>query len=67
MEKGRIIMNNLPPTEIAEYVNSRLRQLPDEHKRFENPSIYKVGISKKLLDLRSGIIDEIREKYRKRE
>jgi len=67
MEKGRIIMDRKKPAEIAEYVNTRLRQLPEEHKRFENPHIYKVGISKKLMDLRSDIIDEIREKYRKGE
>jgi len=67
MEKGRIIMDRKKPSEIAEYVNARLRQLPEEHKHFENPHIYKVGISKKLMDLRSGIIDEIREKYRKGE
>jgi nicotinate phosphoribosyltransferase len=67
MEKGRIITDRKKPSEIAEYVNARLRQLPEEHKHFENPHIYKVGISKKLMDLRSGIIDEIREKYSKGE
>ena len=67
MERGRMIMDRNNPAEIAEYVNSRLRQLPDEHKRFENPHIYKVGISRKLMDLRSEIVDEIREKYRKGE
>jgi nicotinate phosphoribosyltransferase len=64
MEKGRIIRDIKKPAEIAEYVNARLLQLPEEHKRFENPHIYKVGISKKLMDLRSGIIDEIRRKYK---
>lgn len=67
MEKGRIIMDKKKPSEIAEYVNARLLQLPEEHKRFGDPHIYKVGISKKLMDLRSDIIDEIREKYRKGE
>lgn len=67
MEKGRIIMDRKKPLEIAGYVRARLGQLSDEHKRFENPHIYKVGISKKLMDLRSGIIAEIREKYKKGE
>ena len=67
MEKGRIIIDRKKPSEIAEYVRARLGQLSDEHKRFENPHIYKVGISKKLMDLRSGIVAEIREKYRKGE
>ena len=64
MEKGRIIMDRRKPAEISEYVNARLRQLPEEHKRFENPHIYKVGISKKLMDLRSEIVAGIREKYK---
>ena len=64
MEKGRIIMDRKKPAEIAEYVNARLRQLPEEHRRFEDPHIYKVGISKKLMDLRSGIVEEIRGKYK---
>ena len=67
MEKGRIIMDRKRPSEIARYAHARLEQLPEEHKRFENPHIYKVGISKRLLDLRSGIIAEIREKYNKGE
>ena len=65
MEKGKIIIDRKKPVEIAEYVRSRLKQLPDEHKRFENPHIYKVGISKKLMDLRSEIIENIRAKYKK--
>jgi len=67
MERGRVIMERKKPAEIAEYVRARLRQLPDEHMRFENPHVYKVGISKKLLDLRSGMVDEIRGKYKKGE
>lgn len=67
MEKGRIIIDRKEPSEIAGYVDTRLGRLPDEHKRFENPHIYKVGISKKLMDLRSEIVDEIRGKYKKGE
>jgi len=67
MDKGRIIIDKKKPEEIAGYVHARLEQLSDEHKRFENPHIYKVGISKKLLDLRSEIVDEIRGKYKRRE
>ena len=67
MGKGRTIISRKRPSEIAGYARARLEQLPDEHKRFENPHIYKVGISKRLMDLRSGIVDEIREKYREGE
>ncbi len=67
MDKGRIVMDKKKPTEIAKHVRARMGQLPDEHKRFENPHIYKVGITRKLMDLRSGIVDEIRAKYKKGE
>jgi nicotinate phosphoribosyltransferase len=63
MDKGRIISQRKKPAEVADYVHARLAQLPDEHKRFESPHIYKVGISRKLMDLRSAIIDEIRRRY----
>jgi nicotinate phosphoribosyltransferase len=67
MENGRTIMARKNPSEIAGYARARLEQLPDEHKRFENPHVYKVGITRKLMDLRSDIVDEIREKYNKGE
>jgi nicotinate phosphoribosyltransferase len=63
MERGKMIMERKGPQEIAAFVKTRLRQLPDEHKRFENPHVYKVGISKKLMDLRSVLVGEIRRKY----
>ena len=51
--------------EISEYVKERLNRLPEEHKRFENPHIYKVGISSKLMNLRNEIVTEITEKHKK--
>jgi nicotinate phosphoribosyltransferase len=60
MDNGKPIMENSEPKEIAEFVKKRLEQLPDEHKRFNNPHIYKVGISEPLHQLRS----ELRKKYR---
>ena len=65
MEKGRITVNERKPEAIAAYAQSRLLQLPDEHRRFENPHIYKVGISRRLMDLRSSIMDDIRRRYKK--
>ncbi len=67
MDKGRIVMDKKKPAEIADHVRARMGQLPDEHKRFENPHIYKVGITRKLMDLRSVIVDEIRAKFKKGE
>ena len=56
MDKGDIKIKNYSVKEISEYVRERLELLPDEHKRFENPHIYKVGISEKLFDLRNKLM-----------
>ncbi len=58
MDKGNIKINNYSVKEISEYVRERLNLLPDEHKRFENPHIYKVGISKKLFELRNKLMQK---------
>ncbi|HUI44436.1 MAG TPA: nicotinate phosphoribosyltransferase [Nitrospirota bacterium] len=63
MDKGTIIIERKKPEEIAASVQARLRHLPDEHKRFENPHTYKVGISKRVMHLRSMLVDEIKRKY----
>jgi nicotinate phosphoribosyltransferase len=63
MENGEIIMPFLSVAEIARFARERLALLPPEHKRFEYPHIYKVGISKKLLRLRDSIVKQfLREK-----
>ncbi len=56
MDKGDIKIDNKSVKEISEYVSERLNLLPDEHKRFENPHIYKVGISEKLFELRNKLM-----------
>jgi nicotinate phosphoribosyltransferase len=45
--------------EISEYRAHRLSLLPKEYKRFENPHVYKVGISSQLKAQR----DDLRKKY----
>ena len=60
MYKGKSLLKNNEPKDIAKYAKNRLEQLPEEHKRFNNPHIYKVGISEPLHHLRS----ELRKKYR---
>jgi nicotinate phosphoribosyltransferase len=57
-DKGEITCTLPSPLKIHEYLTSRAAQLPDEHKRFIMPHIYKVGISKSLMELR----DELRRK-----
>jgi nicotinate phosphoribosyltransferase len=63
MEKGRVVMDRKKIPESADYARARLEQLPEEHKRFENPHIYRVGISSRLMDLRTGLLDAIRSRY----
>ncbi len=48
MRNGKLVGNTPPLKEIASYCQHRLKMVPEEHKRFYNPHIYKVGISEKL-------------------
>lgn len=60
MENGSSLLGNYEPKEVAAFVQKRMHQLPEEHKRFNNPHIYKVGISEPLHRLRS----DLRKKYK---
>lgn len=42
-------------TEIAQYAAAQLAQLPQEHKRFDNPHTYKVGVSPQLRAKRAAL------------
>ncbi len=57
METGKALVQ-FPAPEAAAYAKERLSKLSPERKRFENPHTYKVGISQKLMDLRSQIIQK---------
>lgn len=46
------------PRESADYAHDRLAHLAPEHRRFEFPHIYKVGISQELLNLRTKLVEE---------
>ena len=59
MENGEIRIENKSVQEISDYRRSRLSLLPNEHKRFENPHTYKVGISKELANLRNNLIEKL--------
>jgi nicotinate phosphoribosyltransferase len=58
MENGKRMYEAVSIPAIAAYSAKRLSLLPAEFKRFENPHIYKVGISRQLLDLRNKLRDE---------
>jgi len=63
-----VMKNGIPdnglstPLESADYARRRLGKLSAEHKRFDNPHIYKVGLSKKLMDLRDTLTQNIKDK-----
>ncbi len=58
------ILNKMPsPSECHEYLALREKQLPEEHKRFIMPHIYKVGISEKLLNMRNDLINKHKQSY----
>ena len=61
VRNGNVIIQDKSINEIASYTEFRFSQLPDEHKRFEYPHIYKVGISPKLLELRDNLIRKNKE------
>ncbi|MEX0812459.1 MAG: nicotinate phosphoribosyltransferase [Chitinophagales bacterium] len=58
MENGKRV--NLPRSvkEIQTYSRQRLEELPLEYKRFENPHIYKIGLSDGLKKERDELIAE---------
>ena len=46
--------------EIKEYSRLRLEELPAEYKRFENPHVYKVGLSTGLKAVRDSLINNLK-------
>jgi nicotinate phosphoribosyltransferase len=56
VEDGRRLRTPVAVEEIAAHARERLARLPEEHKRFENPHVYKVGLSERLAALRDGLV-----------
>jgi nicotinate phosphoribosyltransferase len=63
MENGKRLSEPPKLSEIAQYSRERLRLLPEEYKRFDNPHVYKVGISSGLREERDRLIEEIQKYY----
>ncbi len=61
MERGKTMITSKNPYDIAAFATERIKQLPAEHKRFEFPHIYKVGITGKLMEKRNTLLMEIRK------
>lgn len=58
MQNGERTTELPSANESADYARQRLQKVNPEHKRFENPHIYIVGISKKLMNLRDELVEE---------
>lgn len=61
MKNGKRTIEKASLETISEFRKQRFRLLPDEHKRFENPHIYKIGLSDGLKAERDELIKAYRE------
>lgn len=60
IKKGIVKLKRQTPREIHNYLEIRSAQLPEEHKRFISPHIYKVGISQKLMSTRNALTKKLK-------
>ncbi|MDT0689738.1 nicotinate phosphoribosyltransferase [Salegentibacter sp. F188] len=61
MHNGKSFLEKQSLKDIAAYSLSRLAELPIEYKRFNNPHIYKIGISEVLKEERDKLIKEYKQ------
>lgn len=64
MENGEILINKRSLKEIADYSLTRLSEFPIDYKRFNNPHIYKIGISRLLREERESLIKSYKQKLK---
>jgi nicotinate phosphoribosyltransferase len=62
VENGKRISKPRATDEIAEFSLQQLEKLPKEFKRFDNPHVYKVGLTKKLKELRDSLVRSHKER-----
>lgn len=60
IKNGEILHTPKSVNAIKQYAVERFNRLPAEFKRFENPHVYKVGISDKTLEIRN----KLRQKHK---
>ena len=56
MDKGNIIRREADVNAIRAYARQRLARVPEEHRRFEMPHVYKVGLSPRLAEMRDEVV-----------
>jgi nicotinate phosphoribosyltransferase len=60
VKNGDVIPEQKKADEIHQYLVKRAALLPEEHKRFISPHIYKVGISEKLMETRNTLAKQLK-------
>ncbi len=58
MDDGKRTLPKRSVSEIAAFAKERLALLPEEYKRFQNPHIYKIGLSEALKAKRDELIKQ---------
>lgn len=61
MKNGSVCIDLPEPKESANFAKENLKNLNPEHKRFDNPHIYKVGISEKLMHTRDNLTKQLKK------
>lgn len=62
VSNGKIVSTKQSLADIHKYLVTRAGFLPNEHKRFISPHLYKVGISQKLMETRDTLSKQIKVK-----
>ncbi len=62
VQKGKVTVEKQSLSDIHAYLIKRAGQLPNEHKRFISPHLYKVGISKELMRTRDTLTKTLKQK-----
>ncbi len=60
VDNGTVLLKKINPQNIHKYLEERAQLLPAEHKRFISPHLYKVGISKKLMETRNTLVKKLK-------
>lgn len=61
MEDGKRSQKRQSITDIKDFSVQRLAELPPEYKRFDNPHIYKIGLSEKLNNQREELLIQLKK------
>ena len=60
VDDGTTVLKKKSPVNIHKYLTERAALIAEEHKRFISPHLYKVGISKKLMETRNALTKKLK-------